>query len=62
MTLPPLDHIPHHVAALADYEPLARDRLSEGAWAYLNGGSGDEWTLRENVAAFARIPMANWRA
>lgn len=57
MTTAPLDRIPHHVASLADYEPLARDRLSEGAWAYLNGGSGDEWTLRENIAAFARIPL-----
>lgn len=57
VTLPPLDRIPHHVAALADYEPLARERMAEGAWAYLNGGSGDEWTLRENVAAFARIPL-----
>lgn len=57
MTLPPLDRIPHHVASLADYEPLARERMSEGACAYLSGGSGDEWTLRENVAAFARVPL-----
>ena len=57
MTLPPLDQIPPHVAALADYEPLARDRLSPGAWAYFSGGSGDEWTLRENIAAFARLPL-----
>lgn len=54
---PPLDRIPPEVASLADYENLARDRMSEGAWAYLNGGSGDEWTLRENVAAFARLPL-----
>lgn len=57
VTLLPLDRIPHHVAALVDYEPLARERMAEGAWAYLNGGSGDEWTLRENVVAFARIPL-----
>lgn len=57
VTLPPLNAIPPHVAALADYEPLARERMSEGAWAYLNGGSGDEWTLRENLAAFARWPL-----
>lgn len=57
VTLPPLDRIPPHVAALADYEQLARERLSDGAWAYLAGGSGDEWTLRENTAAFARLPL-----
>ncbi len=57
MTLPPLDAIPSQVASLADYEQLARERMSEGAWAYLNGGSGDEWTLRENVAAFTRWPL-----
>lgn len=57
MSLPPLEHIPPQVASLADYEPLARERMSAPAWAYLNGGSGDEWTLRENVAAFARIAL-----
>ena len=38
----------------ADYERLAEERLEPGPWAYLAGGSGDEWTLRENRAAFAR--------
>ena len=38
----------------ADYERLAEERLDPGAWAYLAGGSGDEWTLRENRAAFER--------
>jgi isopentenyl diphosphate isomerase/L-lactate dehydrogenase-like FMN-dependent dehydrogenase len=37
-----------------DYERLADECLSEGARAYYFGGAGDEWTLRENVAAFAR--------
>ena len=37
-----------------DYEELARERLSDGAQAYYFGGAGDEWTLRENVAAFSR--------
>ncbi|WP_420141194.1 alpha-hydroxy acid oxidase [Sphingomonas sp.] len=57
MTLPPLDRIPPQVVSLADYEPLARERMSPGAWAYLEGGAGDEWTLRENVAALARRPL-----
>lgn len=40
--------------SIADYERLAEERLELGPWAYLAGGSGDEWTLRENRAAFAR--------
>ena len=40
--------------SIADYERLAGERLEPGPWAYLAGGSGDEWTLRENCAAFAR--------
>ena len=40
--------------SIADYERLAEERLEPGPWAYLVGGSGDEWTLRENRAAFAR--------
>ena len=37
-----------------DYELLARERLDENAWEYFRGGAGDESTLRENLAAFAR--------
>lgn len=55
--LPPLDRIPPQIAALADYESHARDRIAPGAWAYINGGAGDEWTLRENTVAFARLPL-----
>jgi isopentenyl diphosphate isomerase/L-lactate dehydrogenase-like FMN-dependent dehydrogenase len=40
--------------SVADYERLAEQRLEPGPWSYLVGGSGDEWTLRENRAAFAR--------
>jgi isopentenyl diphosphate isomerase/L-lactate dehydrogenase-like FMN-dependent dehydrogenase len=42
------------ILSVADYERLAEERLDPGPWAYLSGGSGDEWTLRENRAAFAR--------
>ncbi|MFV3074988.1 alpha-hydroxy acid oxidase [Niveispirillum fermenti] len=55
--LPPLTRIPPHVTCLADYEPLAHERMTAAAWAYFAGGAGDEWTLRENVAAFARLPL-----
>jgi isopentenyl diphosphate isomerase/L-lactate dehydrogenase-like FMN-dependent dehydrogenase len=37
-----------------DYELLARERLDDNAWEYLRGGAGDETTLRDNIAAFAR--------
>lgn len=57
MTLAPLERIPSEVAAVADYEALAQERMSPGNWAYFAGGTGDEWTLRENVAAFARLPL-----
>jgi isopentenyl diphosphate isomerase/L-lactate dehydrogenase-like FMN-dependent dehydrogenase len=40
--------------SIGDYERIAEERLEPGPWAYLAGGSGDEWTLRENRAAFAR--------
>jgi 4-hydroxymandelate oxidase len=40
--------------SVTDYERLAEERLEPGAWAYLAGGSGDEWTLRENRTAFER--------
>jgi isopentenyl diphosphate isomerase/L-lactate dehydrogenase-like FMN-dependent dehydrogenase len=42
------------ILSVADYEILAEERLAPGPWAYLAGGSGDEWTLRENRAAFER--------
>jgi 4-hydroxymandelate oxidase len=37
-----------------DYEQLAEEALDANAHAYFAGGSGDEVTLRENVAAFER--------
>ncbi len=37
-----------------DYERLAEERLDPAPLAYYAGGAGDEWTLRENVAAFER--------
>ena len=39
---------------VADYERLAAERLDPGVHGYFAGGAGDERTLRDNVAAFAR--------
>jgi 4-hydroxymandelate oxidase len=55
--LPPLARIPSQIAALADYEPFARERMTEAVWAWLAGGAADECTLRENRAAFERLRL-----
>ncbi|MFI8607173.1 alpha-hydroxy acid oxidase [Pseudomonas sp. NPDC077649] len=57
MPLPKLQQIPAEIAALADYERFARERLSEQAWAYLAGGAADELTLADNRAAFDRLRL-----
>lgn len=55
--LPPLTQIPSHVVAVSDYEALAKERMTPAAWAYLQGGAGDELTLQDNVDAFRRIRL-----
>jgi 4-hydroxymandelate oxidase len=40
--------------SIPDYELAARAQLEPGALAYLDGGAGDELTLRDNVAAWRR--------
>jgi isopentenyl diphosphate isomerase/L-lactate dehydrogenase-like FMN-dependent dehydrogenase len=42
---------------LSEYEPLARDKLPQGNYDFIAGGADDEWTLRENRAAFQRIQL-----
>ncbi|MGH9940632.1 MAG: alpha-hydroxy acid oxidase [Blastocatellia bacterium] len=42
---------------LFDFEPLARARISPMAWEYINGGAGDEVTLRWNRESFDRIRL-----
>ena len=37
-----------------DYERAAEERLDPAAFGYFAGGANDEWTLRENLAAFRR--------
>ncbi len=39
---------------IADYVEAARERSDPATWCYFEGGSGDEVTLRANVAAFER--------
>jgi isopentenyl diphosphate isomerase/L-lactate dehydrogenase-like FMN-dependent dehydrogenase len=42
---------------VSDYERLAAERLEPGMLGYIDGGADDELTLRENVAAFARVRL-----
>jgi isopentenyl diphosphate isomerase/L-lactate dehydrogenase-like FMN-dependent dehydrogenase len=40
---------------VSDWERLARERVDPSVWCYFEGGSGDELTLQDNVAAFGRV-------
>src|SRR5213079_1331122 len=42
---------------LDSLEARARERLDPMLFDYIAGGSGDEWTLRENRAAWSRIQL-----
>ena len=42
---------------VADFEPIARERIDPGAWDYYAGGAGDERTLRDNVEAWSRLRL-----
>ena len=52
MATPQLQALPDGIANLADFEAPAKARMTEQAWAYLNGGAADEITLRANRAAW----------
>jgi 4-hydroxymandelate oxidase len=43
------------VVTLADFEPIARDRMAGPAFDYVAGGSWDEMTLAENELAWQRF-------
>lgn len=43
--------------SVPEFEPLARERLPADVWDYLSGGSGTEWTLAANRAAFAKLAL-----
>lgn len=57
MSLPTLQQVPTDIVAVTDYEPYARERMSEQAWAYIAGGAADELTLHDNRAAFQRLRL-----
>jgi 4-hydroxymandelate oxidase len=49
---------PAELLNLAAFETAARERLPPLAWDYYAGGSYDELTLADNVAAFRRLRLA----
>lgn len=42
---------------IGDLRRMARRRLPAPMFHYIDGGAGDEWTLRENTAAFDRYEL-----
>lgn len=42
---------------VADFEPLARERLEPAAWDYQAGGAGDELSLADNLASWSRLRL-----
>jgi 4-hydroxymandelate oxidase len=42
---------------LEEFEALAREKLSADVWDYFQGGSGSEFTLAANRAAFERVVL-----
>jgi 4-hydroxymandelate oxidase len=49
--------LPEGALNLQELEQLAREKLTAMAYAYYASGALDELTLRENVAAWARLPI-----
>ncbi|ATE61076.1 alpha-hydroxy acid oxidase [Thauera sinica] len=56
--IPALHHIPPGIQCAQDYEALADRFIPAPAHAYIAGGSGQEATLRANLAAFDGIGIA----
>lgn len=50
--------LPPGVVCVPDYEPLARETMTDLAWAYVSGGAGDEVTVRWNREAYERVALA----
>jgi len=48
------DDSPAGFSTLSDLEEVASRKTDKAAWAYIQGGAGEEWTLRANREAFHR--------
>src|ERR1700691_4272902 len=43
------------IVTLRDLEQMAEKTMPRGGFDFICGGAGDEWTMRENLAAFLRV-------
>ena len=43
---------------LRELEPAAQKVIPNGGFGYISSAAGDEWTKRENEAAFKRVTIA----
>src|ERR1039458_7557825 len=50
-----------NIVTLRDLEAEAKKVMAPFGYAYVSGGAGDEWTMRENLAAFNRWVMFGLR-
>jgi len=48
---------PHQPVKVTEFEQLARNQITRELFEHVAAGSDDEWTLRENLAAFQRIRL-----
>ncbi len=52
-----LDKIGPQIAAVTDFEPVAKQNMSHLAWEYISGGAADELTMQSNREAYQRIRL-----
>jgi lactate oxidase len=45
------------IITLRDLEQMAEKVIPKGGLDFIRGGAGDEWTMRENLAAFERVAI-----
>jgi isopentenyl diphosphate isomerase/L-lactate dehydrogenase-like FMN-dependent dehydrogenase len=43
---------------LSDLEEAAAKKTDKSAWAYIQGGAGEEWTMKANREAFHRRTLS----
>lgn len=54
----PVPQVDLPVADVMQFEPLARERLSQMAYDYIRSGGADEITMRENRLGFERLALS----
>src|SRR5947207_1142094 len=54
-TLPPLDDPLYQPVNVMEFAAIAQKKMDPVAWDYLEGGSEEEATLRDNIAGYRKI-------